>query len=164
MNLTDKVIVITGGGQGLGRSIALNLAKNGAKLALIDLNEESLKETVALVEQAGSSAKYYLANVTNENEVMDGTDPFDGCFYNKLNQEITNVSVAWGLLDCDGDGLNNGEELTGVDDPATTLDPAGNTSDPLVFEDADGGLQAAAAVGMAAVDVRPLWTVERLFR
>ncbi|GLX79878.1 3-ketoacyl-ACP reductase [Thalassotalea insulae] len=69
MNLTDKAIVITGGGQGLGRAMAVNLAKEGAKLALIDLNEESLKETVALIEQAGSSANYYLANVTNEAEV-----------------------------------------------------------------------------------------------
>jgi len=69
MNIQDKVIVITGGGQGLGRAMAVDLAKCGAKLALIDLNEEQLKETVSLIEQAGSSAKYYLANVTNEQEV-----------------------------------------------------------------------------------------------
>jgi len=69
MNLQDKVIVITGGGQGLGRSMAVSLASYGAKLALVDLNEELLKETVSLVEKAGSSANYYLANVTNETEV-----------------------------------------------------------------------------------------------
>jgi len=69
MNLQDKVIVITGGGQGLGRAMALSLAQTGAKLALIDLNETLLQETVGLVEQAGSIAKYYLANVTNEAEV-----------------------------------------------------------------------------------------------
>jgi 3-oxoacyl-[acyl-carrier protein] reductase len=69
MNITDKTIVITGGGQGLGRAIAVSLANYGAKLALIDLNENLLQETVALVEQAGSSARYYLANVTDESEV-----------------------------------------------------------------------------------------------
>ncbi|WP_448569882.1 SDR family oxidoreductase [Thalassotalea ganghwensis] len=69
MKLTDKVIVITGGGQGLGRAMAVNLAEQGAKLALIDLNQESLEETVALVEQAGSTARFYLANVTNESDV-----------------------------------------------------------------------------------------------
>ena len=69
MNIQDKVIIVTGGGQGLGRAMAVDLASNGAKLALIDLNEDQLKETVALIEQAGSSAKYYLANVTNEEEV-----------------------------------------------------------------------------------------------
>ncbi|MGB2741315.1 MAG: SDR family oxidoreductase [Cognaticolwellia sp.] len=69
MNLNDKTIVVTGGGQGLGRAMALNLAKSGAKLALIDVNEEQLQATVALIEEAGSQAKYYLANVTNESEV-----------------------------------------------------------------------------------------------
>jgi len=69
MNLNDKTIVITGGGQGLGRAMAVNMASHGAKLALIDLNETLLQETVELIEQAGSSAKYYLANVTNETEV-----------------------------------------------------------------------------------------------
>jgi len=69
MNLQDKVIVITGGGQGLGRTMAVKFAESGAKIALIDLNEELLQETVALVEAAGSNAKYYLTNVAQEQEV-----------------------------------------------------------------------------------------------
>lgn len=69
MNIKGKTIVITGGGQGLGRSIAISLAESGANIALIDLNEDLLKETVTLIEKIGSSAKYYMANVTNETEV-----------------------------------------------------------------------------------------------
>ncbi len=69
MQLTDKVIVITGGGQGLGRAMALSLAKQGAKLALIDVNEQQLQQTVELLTNAGAESKYYLANVTDENEV-----------------------------------------------------------------------------------------------
>ena len=69
MNLQDKVIVITGGGQGLGRTMAIEFARKGAKLALVDLNKEMLTETVSLVEQAGSTAKYYLGNVANEEQV-----------------------------------------------------------------------------------------------
>lgn len=83
MNLTDKTIVITGGGQGLGRAMAISLASHGAKLALVDLNEEQLKETVALVEQAGSSAHYYLANVTNETEVENT--------FAQINQEMNGI-------------------------------------------------------------------------
>jgi len=89
MNIQDKVIVITGGGQGLGRSMAVNLAQNGAKIALIDLNEALLEETVKLVEQVGSTAKYYLANVTDEAEVEktfsqinDDFNGFDGLINN----------------------------------------------------------------------------------
>ncbi|GLX86869.1 3-ketoacyl-ACP reductase [Thalassotalea loyana] len=69
MNVENKTIVITGGGQGLGRAMAVSLAEQGANFALIDLNEELLSESVALVEQAGSTAKFYVANVTNEEEV-----------------------------------------------------------------------------------------------
>jgi 3-oxoacyl-[acyl-carrier protein] reductase len=69
MDVNDKVIVITGGGQGLGRAMAVELAQSGAKFALIDLNQELLDETVGMIEAAGSSAKAYVANVTVENEV-----------------------------------------------------------------------------------------------
>ncbi len=80
MDLKDKVIVITGGGQGLGRSMAIYLASFGVKVALIDLNEELLAETCKLVEQEGSSAKYYLANVTNEKEVE--------AIFSKINEDF----------------------------------------------------------------------------
>ncbi len=69
MNVENKTIVITGGGQGLGRAMALNLATYGAKFALIDLNEELLAQTVALIEEQGATAKYYVSNVTVELEV-----------------------------------------------------------------------------------------------
>jgi NAD(P)-dependent dehydrogenase (short-subunit alcohol dehydrogenase family) len=41
MQLNDKVIIITGGCQGLGRSMAEYFAGKGAKLALVDLNQEN---------------------------------------------------------------------------------------------------------------------------
>ena len=47
MQLNDKVIIITGGCQGLGRAMAEYLAAKGAKLALIDLNPEKLELAVA---------------------------------------------------------------------------------------------------------------------
>ena len=42
MQLSNKLIMITGGGQGLGRSMALRLAEQGARLALVDMNAEHL--------------------------------------------------------------------------------------------------------------------------
>ena len=47
MQLKDSVIIITGGGQGLGRAMAEYLAAKGARLALVDLNQERLDEAVA---------------------------------------------------------------------------------------------------------------------
>lgn len=69
MNLQDKVIVITGAGGGLGRSMAIDLAKQGAKLALIDLDDNALQQTKIDVEAAGSQGKVYISNVTDEGDV-----------------------------------------------------------------------------------------------
>jgi 3-oxoacyl-[acyl-carrier protein] reductase len=70
MEIKDKVIVITGGAQGLGLAMANCLAKKGAKLALVDLNQERLDEAVILCKKAGGDARAYLCNVANEDEVI----------------------------------------------------------------------------------------------
>tara|TARA_R110000822_G_scaffold49383_17_gene129385 strand:+ start:7724 stop:8485 length:762 start_codon:yes stop_codon:yes gene_type:complete len=69
MKLQDSVVAITGGGQGLGRAMAEYLAAKGVKLALIDLVPEKLDETAAACKEAGSEAKTYVCNVTQEDEV-----------------------------------------------------------------------------------------------
>ena len=53
-NLADKVVVITGAGSGIGRALALNLAGKGALLALSDVDEAGLAETVDLAKAAGA--------------------------------------------------------------------------------------------------------------
>ena len=42
MRLNNKVAIVTGGGTGIGRSIALTFAKEGAKLVLVDYNKPAL--------------------------------------------------------------------------------------------------------------------------
>ena len=71
MDLKDKVIVVTGGGQGLGRAIAVGLAARGAVLALADLNEERLEESVQLCREAGGDGRAYIANVAKESDVVE---------------------------------------------------------------------------------------------
>ena len=70
MDIKDKTIVVTGSGQGLGRAMAVYLAASGARLALIDLNQEKLAETADKCRAAGGSAQIYLANVAKEEEVI----------------------------------------------------------------------------------------------
>ncbi len=71
MQLQDKVIIITGGGQGLGRAMAEHLAGKGARLALVDLNQERLDEAVAACKAAGGDARAYLCNVADEAQVSE---------------------------------------------------------------------------------------------
>ena len=53
--MKTKRVVVTGAGSGLGRELALRYAREGAWLALADIQEEGLKETLRLVENAGGS-------------------------------------------------------------------------------------------------------------
>lgn len=60
----DQVVAITGAGSGIGRALAEELAGLGARLALADLDAQSLGATLALL-PAGTPARTYELNVTN---------------------------------------------------------------------------------------------------
>jgi NAD(P)-dependent dehydrogenase (short-subunit alcohol dehydrogenase family) len=53
-SLDNKVVVITGAGSGIGRSLALRAAAKGARLAISDWNQAGLDETVALLKESGA--------------------------------------------------------------------------------------------------------------
>ncbi|MEN3756107.1 SDR family oxidoreductase [Aeromonas veronii] len=69
MDIKQKVIAITGAGRGLGRAIALNLAAQGAELALIDLNASDLAVTQTEVQSRGGRCAIFVCNVASEPEV-----------------------------------------------------------------------------------------------
>ena len=69
MNLQDKVIAITGASQGLGRAMSVFLAEKGARIAVIDLNQEQMDETKRLIEEVGGSAETFVCNVADEAQV-----------------------------------------------------------------------------------------------
>ena len=66
IDLTEKVIVITGAGGVLCSMFAKALAKTGAKIALLDLNENAAKEYAAEIERDGGIAKGYACNVLDK--------------------------------------------------------------------------------------------------
>jgi len=69
MDLNGKVIVITGGAQGLGLATALRLAPKQPNIALIDTNTKTLAKAKQLIEDAGATASSWICNVTQEDEV-----------------------------------------------------------------------------------------------
>ncbi|MFW0793968.1 SDR family oxidoreductase [Gordonia sp. CPCC 205515] len=70
---TDKVVLITGAGSGLGRAAATRVAAEGASLALVDVNANGLADTAAAITDVASDAKVLqiVADVSNETAVAD---------------------------------------------------------------------------------------------
>ena len=71
MEISNKVALITGGASGLGLATAETLLDAGAKIMLLDLNEDNAKSAV---EKLGSNASYVIANVTDESSVQSAVD------------------------------------------------------------------------------------------
>lgn len=69
-DLAGKVAVITGGASGIGRGIALALAREGASVVVSDLAEGRGHETIALVRELGVAGLFVKCNVTNDNDVV----------------------------------------------------------------------------------------------
>src|SRR5690606_12217184 len=101
-----KVVLITGGGSGLGQASAVQLAKEGAKLTLVDLSQEGLEASKKLIEQAAPQAKGLLitADVSNEQAVQDFVNQtvqkfgrIDGFFNNAGIEGKQNLTEDYGI-------------------------------------------------------------------
>ncbi|HEY1407784.1 MAG TPA: SDR family oxidoreductase [Promineifilum sp.] len=69
MKVANKVIVVTGAGSGIGRALVLALVNKGARVAAADLNEATLKETVALAGQHQDKISAHVVNVSDRQAV-----------------------------------------------------------------------------------------------
>ena len=66
MQVKDKIIVVTGGGNGLGRELVLNPLSRGAQVAALDLNESALAETVGLAGDRQAKLSTHVVNITDK--------------------------------------------------------------------------------------------------
>jgi len=69
-SLKGKNAVITGAGSGIGRAVALLLAKQGARVYAVDLNEGQALETVKEIEAAGGAGSAHAVDVSKQEEVV----------------------------------------------------------------------------------------------
>ena len=67
--LEGKSGIVTGAGAGIGRAIAMALARSGARVVAADLNIETATETVSLIQSAGGEAVAFQADVSDESQV-----------------------------------------------------------------------------------------------
>jgi 3-oxoacyl-[acyl-carrier protein] reductase len=92
MDVRNKTVVVTGAGRGIGRSIALELARHGADLALLDRDEAGLEETRALCAAESVQARAYRVNVAEEAEVCSAMERVAGDF-GRLDGLVNNAGI-----------------------------------------------------------------------
>ena len=70
MNFDGKVAVVTGGGSGIGKEVALRLSRLGAKLVIVDINEEAGESVAAEIKGAGGDALAVKTDICDYDQVV----------------------------------------------------------------------------------------------
>jgi NAD(P)-dependent dehydrogenase (short-subunit alcohol dehydrogenase family) len=92
LDLSGKVALITGGSRGLGKAIALSMAKNGAEVAICGRKQENLDGAVEDFRQTGLDAMARVANVGKSDQVADLFQALEEQF-GKLDILVNNVGM-----------------------------------------------------------------------
>lgn len=70
-NLQNKRAVITGGGSGIGRAVALLFAKQGAAVTIVDIGEDAAYAVLREINEAGGNASAAICDITKQQKVVD---------------------------------------------------------------------------------------------
>jgi len=84
MRLKGKVSIITGAGQGIGQATAVKFAQEGAKVAVCDINEATIQETIAKIEEFGGESTGFVIDVTDKQSIA---------------RMVEGVMAKWGRID-----------------------------------------------------------------
>ena len=97
-DLSANVCVVTGGGGGLGRELALKFAECGASIALWDVDEESMKSVANEIRGRGGEVYCYVCDCSNPGEVQRTAE--------SVREELGNVAIL-----INNAGIVNGKPL-----------------------------------------------------
>jgi 3-oxoacyl-[acyl-carrier protein] reductase len=90
--LDDQVCIVTGAGQGLGEAISLEMAKEGASLALIERNPDTLEKVAARIRGNGGRAEAYRIDVTDYAAYRQVVDDVIGKF-GEIDVLVNNAAI-----------------------------------------------------------------------
>jgi len=106
-DVRGEIIVITGAGSGIGRLMACKLAKKGAIIVSIDVNEKGNKETVKMIEKAGGEAHAYTCDLSKREQVYKTMDKIkEDCGDCAILINNAGIVSGNGILDIPDDKIN----------------------------------------------------------
>jgi NAD(P)-dependent dehydrogenase (short-subunit alcohol dehydrogenase family) len=111
-NFADKVAVITGGGSGIGRALAQELASRGCDLALVDVGEEGMLETRSSVDEHRVHVSTHIADVSSE-QAMRGLPARVLDAHGKVNLLFNNAGITLART-FEGHSLEDWERIIGI--------------------------------------------------
>ncbi len=107
MRLENKVAIVTGGGGSIGREIALELAREGAIVTVVDLDQAKAEDTLKMIKALGGKGKALTVNVTSKQETIRMVD--------LVNKEFKSIDI---LVNCAGTDIKGSiidlPESTGI--------------------------------------------------
>ena len=74
MKLDNRIVVVTGSGSGIGRSCAIEFAKEGAKVVVADINFQGAEETVQMIKENKGTAMAFKTDVSKPESVESLVD------------------------------------------------------------------------------------------
>ena len=107
MRLENKVALITGGSSGIGLETALLFAKEGAKVVVVDINDNGGQQAVAQIKEEGGQAAYYHADVSKAADCKQMV-AFAEKTFGKLNVLFNNAGI---MHNDDGDAVSTEEAI-----------------------------------------------------
>ena len=135
--LNGKTAIVTGAGGYIGSEVAVTLAKQGAKVAVCDLNEQAIENTLARIREIGGEAKGYLLDVTDSQSV---------------NQTVDSVCKDFGGVDISVHVAGGSARLAGANRYARIVDQADEVIDKVLKVNLYGAIYLARASGKKMIE------------
>ncbi|MDP2725145.1 MAG: glucose 1-dehydrogenase, partial [Syntrophales bacterium] len=96
MKLKDKVAIITGGGQGIGKEYALGFAREGAKVVIAEIKLDNAQQVVKEIESRGGKAIAVRTDVTSEADAREVAEKTIATF-GRIDALVNNAAIYYGL-------------------------------------------------------------------
>jgi len=94
MNLTDKIVIVTGGGTGIGRATALHFAEHGARVVICGRRQDRLIEAAQRIKQCGGQVLFVTADVRDWKQALGMVNTVLRQF-SKVDILVNNAGVAY---------------------------------------------------------------------